>query len=70
MKALITAIALTTLIPDSTFANGAPCSAQTDGSYKSTPWAEWHRQVSQYCVPENTNEPQIASHKIYRGQTG
>jgi hypothetical protein len=59
MNQFITALAFAILMSASTFIGSA------DGSYNISPQAEWHRQVSQYCVPENSDEPQNASHKIY-----
>jgi hypothetical protein len=56
MKLPITALAFAILISASTFIGSAD-----DGV---------HRQVSQYCVPQDSDEPQNASHKIYCQQRG
>jgi hypothetical protein len=59
MKPLITALAFAILMSASTFIGSA------NGNY-----AEWHRQVSQYCVPQDSDEPQTASHRVYCRQLG
>jgi hypothetical protein len=59
MKPLITALALAILISASAFIVSA------NGNYDISPLAEGYRQVSQYCVPQDSDEPQTSSHKIY-----
>jgi hypothetical protein len=70
MKTLIAAFALATFVLFIGSANAAlradPDEKRNAGRYEGLPLAEWYRQVSQYCAPQGSDEPQNSrAHKIY-----